>query len=140
MLDGRLAIPLSALRFVLGAQAIGFGVQWWQQPGALAHVAGLLELVAGVLVFTPLTELAATFLAGWLFLLALAAVLPGGGGLGFCNILLAASAFTLARLTRVNQGEAVQGADGVARPRAAAPALSEAGRERPSAASALPSG
>jgi hypothetical protein len=119
MLDARLVIPLSALRFVLGAQAIGFGVQRWQQPGAPAHLAGLLELVAGVLVFTPLTELAARFLAGWLFLLALAAVLPGGSGLGLTNVLLAASAFTLARLTRVNQGEAVEGADGVARARAA---------------------
>ncbi len=140
MLDGRLAIPLWALRFGLGAGAIGFGLQGWQQPGAPAHVAALLELAAGVLVFTPLTELAATFLAGWCLLLALAAVLPGGGGLGASNVLLAASAFTLARLTRVNEGQALDGAQGVPRARAAAPAAAEGGRARPSAASALSSG
>ncbi len=140
MLDGRLAIPLWALRCVLGAAAIGFGLQRWQQAGAPAHVGALLELVAGVLVFTPLTELAATFLAGWCLVLALLAILPGGGGLGASNVLLAASAFSLARLTRVNEGQTLTGAPGVPRARAATTAASEGGRARPSAASALSSG
>jgi|GEM_PF-5431432 len=134
MLDRRLAISLWALRFVVGAQGIGFGLQRWQLPGTAARVAGLLELVAGVLVFTPLTELAAIFLTGWL---SLQAVLPGGGGLGVSNLLLAAAAYTLARLTRVNEGVGVDGAAGVVTARAGAGASGKAG---PAAASRLASG
>jgi hypothetical protein len=48
-----------------------------------------------------------------LMLGALAALLPGAEGLGACNVLLATSAFTLARLTHVNEA-AGEGGDAVA--------------------------
>ena len=135
MLDRRLATSLWALRLVVGVQAIAFGLQRWQLPGTAARLAGVVELVAGVLVFTPLTELAAIFLTGWLCLLALPAVVSGGGVLGASNVLLAATAFALSRLTRVNEAADADTAEAAARARAGSPTVRGVGRARASAAS-----
>lgn len=106
MLDARLGYSLWALRAVFGVQAVVFGLVRFNTPGALTRGSGIVELVAGVLVFTPLTELAAYFLTVWLVLLAVvAAGLESAYGIAVCDVMLAAGAFALARLTRLNEAE-----------------------------------
>ncbi len=106
MLDARLGYSLWALRVAFGVQAVLFGLVRFNTPGTLTRLSGVVELGAGVLVFTPLTELAAYFLTGWLLLLALAAVgLEGAYGTAVCNVMLAAGAFALGRFTRLNEAE-----------------------------------
>ncbi|MGO8967977.1 MAG: hypothetical protein ACLQDQ_00190 [Myxococcaceae bacterium] len=93
------------MRAAFGVGAIGFGLERFGMAAALTRGSGLLEFVAGILVFTPLTALAATFLGGWWLLLAVVSATAGSPELGVCDILLAAGAFALARLTRVNEAE-----------------------------------
>ncbi len=105
MLDGRLDVSLWALRAALGTGAIAFGLEGFNMPGTLTRGGGLLQFIAGMLVFTPLTGWAATFLSGWWLLLALGAASAGTSALAACDVLLAAGAFALARLTGVNEDE-----------------------------------
>ncbi len=105
MLDGRLDGSLWAMRAALGTGAIGFGLERFNMPGTLARGGGLLEFIAGLLVFTPLTGRAATFLSGWWLLLALGAASARSPALAACHVLLAAGAFALARLTGLNEAE-----------------------------------
>jgi len=108
MLHPRLAIPLWAMRAAFGSSCIGLGLQRFLEAQAtLTRGAGLFEMLAGVLILTPLTEAAATVLTGWLVLLAVGALGPKGATLGGLDVLLAATAFALARLTQVNEAEPV---------------------------------
>ena len=110
MLDARLGFSLWALRLTFGASSIVCGLANFNTLATSTRVAGVVELVAGVLIFTPLTELAAaTFLTGWLLFLALRAAVPGGEWLlALCDVMLAAGAFALARFTRVNEAAAAR--------------------------------
>ncbi len=109
MLDARLGFSLWALRLAFGASSIVSGLANFNTLATSTRVAGVVELVAGVLIFTPLTELAATFLTGWLLFLALRAAVPGGEWvLALCDVMLAAGAFALARFTRVNEAAAAR--------------------------------
>lgn len=104
MLDERLGYCLWVLRLACGVQPIVSGLRKFATGEPLGRIEGVIELVAGVLVFTPLTKATARFLTAWLLLLALRA-LSGRGAydVAIWDILLAAGAFALVRLTQVNE-------------------------------------
>jgi hypothetical protein len=104
MLDARLGYAFWALRLAVGVDSIVVGLQRFGSEGPLKRGAGVIEVVVGVLVFTPFTQHAAYFLMGWLLLLASKAA--GGGGaydIAVGDVILAAGAFALAQLTRLNE-------------------------------------
>jgi hypothetical protein len=104
VLPPRLGLALWALRTSFGTLAIASGLGRAHLASTPDRLAACLELGAGVLVFTPFTAAAASFLTGWLLLLALVSLLAGGpGDRAASDLVLAAGAFTLARLTRVNE-------------------------------------
>jgi hypothetical protein len=112
MLDARLGFSLWVLRLGYGVLFIVSGLEKFNGLGTPTRVAGVVELVAGVLVFTPFTRTAAHFLGGWLVLLALVAGTLGQYDRGVRDALLAVGAFVLARLMRVNEGQTAPGAPG----------------------------
>lgn len=118
MLPRRLGLSLWALRAAFGVLAIASGVSRLGAPGTVGHVAGGIEVAVGVLVLSPFTAAAANFLAGWLVLLALSG-LAGGSHLDIAgqDLLLSAGAFSLARLTRVNEAEPLDAAASAKRTR-----------------------
>ena len=104
MLDERLTYCFWGLRLGCGVQSIVSGVLKFNSGEPLVRVAGVIELVAGVLIFTPLTTAAARFIGGWLLLLALYALsVRHAYDAAVFDVLLAAGALVLARLTRVNE-------------------------------------
>jgi hypothetical protein len=106
VLDRKLNLSLWALRIGFCVLSIASGVSRLLAPGLLNRAAGCVELAAGILVLTPYTWLAATFLSGWLVVVALKVLLVGGAGdSALSDLLLAAGAFALARFTRVNETE-----------------------------------
>jgi hypothetical protein len=108
MLDARLGYSLWALRLAVGVDSVVIGLQRFSSE---ATPAAVVELVAGLLIFTPFTELAAYFLTVWPLLLALKAVTLGGAyDNAIYDVMLAAGAFALARLTRVNEAAVTAGA------------------------------
>jgi hypothetical protein len=107
MLDARLGTAFWALRLVCGVQPMVSGLAKFNAGGASSRAMGVLELVAGVLVFTPFTEVAARFLTAWFLLLALhAAGVRAAYDIAVTDVLLAVAAFALARLTRLNEAVA----------------------------------
>jgi len=111
VLPRRLGPSLWALRTAFCVLVIASGVSRLGAPGTVGHVAGGIEVGVGVLVLSPFTAAAADLLTGWLVLLALSG-LVGGGHLDVAaqDLLLAAGAFTLAHLTRVNEREPLDAA------------------------------
>jgi hypothetical protein len=78
-------------------------------PAALMHVVGVIEMVAGVLVMTRFTRVAAYIVAAWL--VAIAGTLVSQGlflDIAVRDVEVALGAFVLAKLTEVreSQGEA----------------------------------
>lgn len=74
-------------------------------PGTFMHVVGVVEMVAGILVFTRFTRYAAYIVAAWL--LAISATLFAQGlflDIGVRDIELALGAFVLAKLTEIREG------------------------------------
>jgi len=113
MLDPRLGFSLWALRLACGVFPIVSGLEKFNGLGLWTRAAGVVELVAGVLIFTPYTRLAALFLSGWLLLLAALAVAGGTYDMAVRGVLLAVGAFVLSRLTRVNEARRVSSASGL---------------------------
>jgi hypothetical protein len=105
MLDARLGFSLWVLRLGYGVLFVVSGLEKFNSLGTPTRVAGVVELLAGVLVFTPFTRTAAHFLGGWLVLLALVAATLGQYDMAVRDALLAVGAFVLARLMRVNEGQ-----------------------------------
>lgn len=104
MLDRRLSFAYWALRHGLGVSAFASGLYTLHASTALPRLTGAIELGAGILIFTPLSCLAARALTGWLLLLALKLWIAGGPyDTAAGDVVLAAGAFALARLTRVNE-------------------------------------
>jgi hypothetical protein len=92
------------LRVACGALPIVSGLEKFSTGEPWLRAAGVVELIAGVLIFTVFTEVAAYFLTAWFLLLALQTVSgPHAYELAFSDVLLAVGAFVLARLTRVNE-------------------------------------
>jgi hypothetical protein len=110
MLDRRLGYALFALRLAIGVQAVVLGLTKFNTQDALLRISGVVELLAGILIFTPYTETAGYFLTGWLLLFGLKA-LGGEGAYGsaVAYTVLAACAFALAHLTRLNEAAADTG-------------------------------
>jgi hypothetical protein len=104
MLDSRLHYSYCALRIAFGASAFASGLYTLQTSGLIPRISGAIQLGAGVLVFTPLTGVAARVLTSWLLLIALKLLLAGGPyETAACDVVLAAGAFALARFTTVNE-------------------------------------
>jgi hypothetical protein len=81
------------------------GLEKFNAGGTWLRAAGVVELVAGVLIFTPFTEVAAYFLTAWFLVFAVqAAGANGAEWLAVSDVVFAVGTFVLARLTRVNEG------------------------------------
>ena len=104
MLDARLGYCFWWLRVACGVLPIVSGLEKFNTGGAWLRAAGVVELVAGILIFTAFTEVAAYFLTAWFLLLALqTASGPHAYELAVSDVLFAVGTFVLARLTRVNE-------------------------------------
>jgi hypothetical protein len=104
LLDARLSYSFWWLRVACGVLPIVSGLEKFNAGGLWLRAAGVVELIAGILIFTAFTEVAAYFLTGWFLLLALqTASGPHAYALGVSDVLLAVATFVLARLTRVNE-------------------------------------
>ena len=104
MLDARLGLCFWCLRIACGVLPIVSGLEKFNAGGPWLRAAGVVELIAGILIFTAFTEVAAYFLTAWFLLLALqTASGPLAYELAVSDVLLAVGAFVLARLTRVNE-------------------------------------
>jgi hypothetical protein len=132
MLDARLSYAFWALRLACGVQPMVSGLARFNAGGASSRAMGVIELLAGVLVFTPATEAAARFLTVWFLLLGVHALsVRGAYDIAVTDVLLAAAAYVLARLTRLNEAVAAQGAP----PTSAGPRMDEASTLAPVAGS-----
>ena len=121
-MDSRLNAPFWALRIAIGAMAFLAGldkffnllVEWEKyvsplltkivplSPTALMHVAGVIEMIAGIAVLTGLTRIAAYIVSAWLVLIALSLLTTGHYfDVAVRDLVLAVGAFTLARLVEV---------------------------------------
>ncbi len=104
MLDTRLSHCYWWLRVACGALPIVSGLEKFDAGGPWLRAAGVVELIAGILIFTAFSEVAAYFLSTWFLLLALQTASGlHAYELAFSDVLLAVGAFVLARLTRVNE-------------------------------------
>jgi hypothetical protein len=104
MLDRRLSFAYCALRLGLGVSAFASGLYTLHASTDLPRLTGAIELGAGILIFTPLSGVAARLLTGWLLLLALKLLMAGGSyDTAAGDVMLAAGAFALARFTTVNE-------------------------------------
>jgi hypothetical protein len=104
LLDARLGLCFWCLRVACGVLPIVYGLEKFNTGGPWLRAAGVVELIAGILIFTALTEVAAYFLTAWFLLLALqTANGPLTYELAVSDVLLAVGAFVLAQLTRVNE-------------------------------------
>jgi hypothetical protein len=104
LLDARLGSCFWCLRVACGVLPIVSGLEKFNTGGLWLRAAGVVELIAGILIFTVFTEVAAYFLTAWFLLLALqTASGPRGYEPAVANVLLAVAAFVLGRLTRVNE-------------------------------------
>lgn len=88
-------------------------------PETLMHVVGIVEMAVGVAILTAWTRLGAYVAAAWLIAIALNLVSTGMFyDLAVRDVILAISAYTLARLTEARLGERAEApARGLASPR-----------------------
>lgn len=71
-------------------------------PSALMHVAGIIEIAAGVLILTRFTRYAAYIVAAWLVLIALNLLTTGHYfDIAVRDVVMAVGAFVLARFSEV---------------------------------------
>jgi hypothetical protein len=104
VLDARLGPCYWCLRIACGVLPIVSGLEKFNTGGSWLRVAGVVELIAGILIFTAFTEVAAWFLTVWFLLLALQTASGAHAyALALCNVLVAVGAFVLARLTSLNE-------------------------------------
>lgn len=76
--------------------------------GALMRVAGVIEIIAGLVVLAGLTRLGGYVIAAWLTLIALSLVFSGRYfDIAVRDLVMALGAFTMARLTELRQPHAV---------------------------------
>jgi uncharacterized membrane protein YphA (DoxX/SURF4 family) len=123
-MDTRLVSAFWTLRLALGLTAFLAGLDKflnlltdWEQyvsplvlkvvplsAGALMHVAGVIEIAAGIAVLAGLTRLGGYVVAAWLTLIALTLV-TGGRYLDVAvrDLVMACGAFVLARLSEVRE-------------------------------------
>ena len=86
--------------------------------GAMMRVAGVIEMIAGIVVLAGLTRLGGYVVAAWLTLIALTLVTSGRFlDVAVRDLVMAIGAFTLARLSEVRETEAA--VRGVPRPASA---------------------
>ncbi len=126
-MDTRLASAFWTLRIALGLTAFLAGLDKflnlltnWEQyvsplvlrvvplsAGALMHVAGVIEIAAGLAVLLGLTRLGGYVVAGWLAVIALALVTSGHFlDVAVRDLVMACGAFVLARLSEVREHDA----------------------------------
>lgn len=76
--------------------------------GALMRVAGVIEMIAGIVVLAGLTRLGGYVVAGWLTLIALSLVTSGQYfDVAVRDLVMAVGAFTLAKVSEVREAETV---------------------------------
>ena len=86
--------------------------------GAMMRVAGVIEMIAGIVVLAGLTRLGGYVVAAWLTLIALTLITSGRFlDVAVRDLVMAIGAFTLARLSEVRESEGA--VRGVARPASA---------------------
>ena len=74
-------------------------------PSTLMHVAGIIEIAAGVLILTRFTRYAAYIVGAWLVLIALNLLTTGHYfDIAVRDVVMAVGAFVLARLSEVRAG------------------------------------
>ena len=127
-MDTRLNSAFWTLRLALGLTAFLAGLDKffnlltnWEQyasplvlglvplsAGALMRVAGVVEIVAGIAILAGFTRLGGYVVAGWLTLIALTLVTSGHFfDIAVRDLVMACSAFVLARLSEVKEHSAV---------------------------------
>lgn len=125
-LDKRLELPWWALRLGLGVGPIITGVDkffnkltdWTMYlsplatktvpvtPAAFMHVAGVVEIIAGIVVLSRFTKLGAYIVTAWLLGIAVNLLTTGMFyDLAMRDVEIAIAAFTLSQLTRVREAE-----------------------------------
>jgi uncharacterized membrane protein YphA (DoxX/SURF4 family) len=121
-MDSRITSAFWTLRIAIGATAFLAGldkffnllVNWETyvspvltkivplSPPALMHVAGVIEMIAGLAVLTGVTRFAGYIVAAWLTMIALSLLTTGHFfDVAVRDLVMAAGAYTLARLTAV---------------------------------------
>lgn len=125
-MDSRLIPSFWALRIGIGATAFLAGLDKffniltnWEQyvsplltrvvpitPSALMHVAGVIEMIAGLAVLAGVARLGGYVIAAWLVAIALSLIMGGHFfDVAVRDVIMAIGAFTLARLAEVRQPE-----------------------------------
>lgn len=78
-------------------------------PAMFLHIVGVVEMIAGILVFTRWTRYAAYIVAGWLVLIAGSLVSQGlFFDIAVRDVELALGAFVLAKLTEIRESAALE--------------------------------
>lgn len=80
---------------------------------SVMHIVGVIEIVAGILVLTPFTRLAAYVVMAWLCAIALNLIVQGHFlDVAVRDVVLAMAAFVLAKLTEVRESATVRESQG----------------------------
>ena len=132
MLDSRLNSSYWALRLTYGLVPVVAGLdkftnlltQWTDYlspliprmlgvaPSTFMHLVGVIEIVAGILVLTRFTRVAAYIVAAWLVLIALNLLTTGHYfDVAVRDVVMAVGAFVLARLAEVKASVSSRAAD-----------------------------
>jgi uncharacterized membrane protein YphA (DoxX/SURF4 family) len=128
-MDSRLNSPFWGLRMAIGLTALLAGLDKffnlltnWEQYAsplvlrvlplsatALMRAAGVIEMIAGIVVLAGLTRLGGYVVAAWLTVIALSLVTSGRFfDVAVRDLVMAVGAFTLAKLSEVRQGSGAE--------------------------------